>query len=188
MGCDLPIVPKTRRAWIYVALFALVFLVLDALALMGVELAVALLATLAGGLGGILLALSTVYPLVRRFPRAGVWRVLCFFAGIGLTFGILVGGSALAGIPLFPTAEGGNVGAFIYGLAVGFGSSASNFALGGGMGSAFTGVFFEDAGSRGVWAKAFALVVGAVVGLLMLCLLGYLAVEYIVAPIIRSLV
>lgn len=178
--------PKTRRAWIYVAFFAIIFLVLDALALMGVGLAVGLLATLAGGIVGVLLALAAAYPLIRNLPRGGMWRTLWFFAGIGSTFGILVGGSAVAGIPLFPTAEGGNIGAFIYGLALGFGSAACNFALGGGMGSTFTGILFEDAESRGEWARVFILVCVAVVGLLALCFAGYLAVEYIVAPIARS--
>ncbi len=178
--------PKTRRAWVYVAVFTFVFLVLDVLALAGVELAVALLATFAGGLVGILFAYATAYPLIRNFPRASVWRHLCFFGGIGAAFGIIVGGSALAGIPLFPSAEGGNIGAFIYGLAIGFGSSACNFALGG-MKSTFAGVAFEGAGSGGVWMKMLILVAGSVVGLFVVCFIGYLAIEYIVAPIARSL-
>jgi hypothetical protein len=174
------------RAWMYVALFAFAFLVLDVLALAGVDLAVGLLVTLGGAVAGILTASMVAYPLIRRLPRASVWRIVWFFFGLASMFGIIFGGSSLAGIPLFPTAEGGNVGAFIYGAAFGFGGSVGAFARGGGLKSAFTGMLDEDGESKAVRMRFALVVCGAVIGLLVLCLLGYIAIEYIVAPIIHS--
>jgi hypothetical protein len=179
--------PSTRRAWVYVALFAVAFLVLDVLALAGVDLAVGLLVTLGGAVAGVLIAYAVAYPFMRRLPRTSVWRTLWFFFGLASMFGILVGGSALAGIPLFPTAEGGNIGAFIYGLAVGFGGAIVSFARGGGLKAAFTGILHEDDESKAVRMRFTLVVCGAVIGLLVLCLLGYFAIEYILSPIARSL-
>lgn len=177
--------PKTRRAWVYVIFFAALFLVLDVLALTGFEFAIGLLSTLGGGLAGVLLALAGAYRLVRGLPRESLWRPVWMFAGIASTFGIVVAGSALAGIPLFPTAEGGYAGAFVYGLAIGFGGSVVNFSLGGGARSAFLG---EDEGDTGAYLKTALVVVGATLGLLAACLAGYLAIEYVLAPIARSFV
>jgi hypothetical protein len=84
--------PRTRKGWGFVVLTVSTFFVLDALALMGSEIAIELLISLAG----IMLGLVSV-------------------------FEILLIGSALADVPVFPTAESGNVGFLIYGLAFGFG-------------------------------------------------------------------
>jgi hypothetical protein len=178
--------PKTRRAWTYVVVFAALFLVLDVLALMGFEFAIGLLATLGGGLAGVLLAGAC--PLVRGLPRESLWRPVWMFAGIASTFGIVVAGSALAGsalagIPLFPTAEGGYTGAFVYGLAIGFGGTVVNFSLGDGARSASPGAEEEDRNAR---IKTVLVVVGATLGLLAVCFAGYLAIEYVLAPIARS--
>jgi hypothetical protein len=178
--------PKTRGAWVFVIAFAVVFLVLDVLALLGVELAVGLLVTLAGFVVGVLPALAITYLLVRRVSQQSPWRFLWFAFGIASTFGILVGGSALAGIPLFPTAEGGYVGAFIYGAALGFGISVCNFSLGEDVRTSLTGAL-GDRQSRGLWTKTSLLVGGVIAGFLALCVLGYLAVEYVLSPIVRSL-
>lgn len=179
--------PRTRRAWIYVGAFATIFLVLDALALAGVGFAVGILFTLGGAVVGVLASYAVAYPLIKRLPRASVWRALWFFFGLASMFGIIFGGSAIAGIPLFPTAEGGNVGAFIYGAAVGFGGAVGSFARGGGSTAAFTGTRHDDEESRAVRRRFILAVCGAVATLLAVCLLGYLAVEYILSPIIRSL-
>ena len=84
--------PRTRKGWGFVVLTVSTFFVLDALALMGSEIAIELLISLSG----IMLGLVSV-------------------------FEILLIGSALADVPVFPTAESGNVGFLIYGLAFGFG-------------------------------------------------------------------
>jgi hypothetical protein len=84
--------PRTRKGWGFVVLTVSTFFVLDALALMGSEIAIELLISLAG----IMLGLVSV-------------------------FEILLIGSALADVPVFPIAESGNVGFLIYGLAFGFG-------------------------------------------------------------------
>ena len=84
--------PRTRKGWGFVVLTVSTFFVLYALALMGSEIAIELLISLAG----IMLGLVSV-------------------------FEILLIGSALADVPVFPTAESGNVGFLIYGLAFGFG-------------------------------------------------------------------
>lgn len=179
--------PKTRMAWVSVVVFAVGFLVLDVLALMGVDLAQTLLVTLGGAVVGILASYVLAYPLVRRLPRTSVWRIIWFFFALASIYGVIVGGSALAGIPLFPTAEGGNVGAFIYGLAFGFGGAVGMFARGGGLRAAFTGILHEDDESRAVRRRFFVILGGAIFGLLVLCLLGYFAIEYVLSPIVRSL-
>lgn len=178
--------PKSRRTWVYLICVVGLFLILDVLALTGSEFATGLLVTLGGLVVGIVAAV-VVYPFTRRLERSSPVRYLWFFGGVASLFLIVVAGSALAGIPLFPTAEGGLVSVFLYGLAFGFGSSTANFALGGSVRSAFLGVLADSPDANRVAARTLVVIGATVVGLLSLFLLAYVAFEFVLAPIVRSL-
>jgi hypothetical protein len=114
--------PRSWKGWGFVVFGLLTFFVLDVLASMGEDLATELLVSLSGTVLGSAVAYAVARPF-RRFVGAGIWRTLGIFFGLALTFGIVFAGSALAGIPAFPPAQSGNVGALIYGSAFGFGIS-----------------------------------------------------------------
>lgn len=174
--------PRTRRGRAGYALGLVTFLVLDALALMGSELALELLVTLSGMLVGAGAAYAVTRPFRNRLAVSGVWRIVGVFVGLAFVFGIIFGGSALLGVPAFPTAESGNAGALIYGLAFGFGVSVPHgLGLSGYGGRPGAG---EDA--RGDLRLA-AVVLGAVAGLFVLLFAAFLVLEYVVAPLIRYL-
>ncbi len=157
------------------------FFVLDALALMGSEIAWKLLVSLAGMLVGAALAYAATYPFRGRIRRSGVWGILGIFLGLASVFGIILAGSALFDIPAFPTAEGGNAGLLIYGLAFGFGVSVPRglgFARG-------TGVPNEQRGSFRPEIRAATLVVATVSVLFALLFAAYVAIEYVIGPMIR---
>jgi hypothetical protein len=168
--------PNTRRGWTLYALGLLAFVALDVLALMGEELASKLLVSLSGMvIGG-----AAGYVASRPFRRfAGVWRTLGVFVGLALTFAIVFAGSALAGIPAYPTAEGGNVGILIYGLAFGFGVSVPR---GLGVSGPFYGSRRDPRGSE---LKTSILVLGTVAGLFAVLFVSFVLLEYVVAPLIR---
>ncbi|WP_119069511.1 hypothetical protein [Rubrobacter indicoceani] len=179
--------PGSRRAWVYLVCAVGVFLILDVLALAGSTFATGLLVTLGGFVVGVTGAVGLVYPFTKRLARSSPLRYLWFFGGVASLFLIVVVGSALAGIPLFPTAEGGFTSAFLYGLAFGFGSGAANFALGGGVRSAFLGVLADSPESSRVAARTLGVIAATIIGLLLLFLLGYVLLEFILTPIVRSL-
>ena len=110
--------PRTGRAWALVVAGVVTFSLLNVLVLGGSELALDLLISLSGALAGFAAARLGTYPVRRR--GSGVGRIFGLFAGLAVGFLIIFGGTALAGIPPFPTAEGGNAGTMIYGLAFGF--------------------------------------------------------------------
>lgn len=176
--------PRTRGAWTFAILALVTFFVLDVLALMGSDLAVKLLSTLAGMLLGMAVAYAVAYPFRKLFETLGVWRILGVFLGLALVFGIIVGGSVLAGIPLFPTAEGGDVGALIYGLAFGFGLSVAR-ALAPSRGPAAPA---ERGGLSRSELKFVCVIVGGVVSLFAAFFALFLLIEYVVTPLIRYLV
>lgn len=179
--------PRSRRAWVYLVSAVGLFLILDVLALAGSEFAIGLLVTMGGLVIGVCAAVALVYPFTRRLDRSSPLRYLWFFGGVASLFLIVVIGSALAGIPLFPTAEGGLTSTFLYGLAFGFGSSAANFALGGSIRSAFLGVLADSPESSRVAVRTLFVIGATVVGLLLLFLLLYVAFEFVLTPIVRSL-
>jgi len=170
--------PRTRRGWALYAFGLLTFFVLDVLALMGKALAAELLVSLSGMVVGAAVAYAGARPF-RRLVGTGIWRIIGIFLGLALTFVIIFAGSALAGIPAFPSAQGGNVGALIYGFALGFGVSVP-----GGLG------FSEAPGrreARGSELRTVALVLGVVAALSALLFVLFVLVEYLAAPLIRYL-
>ncbi|MGI8650125.1 MAG: hypothetical protein ACR2KW_07070 [Rubrobacter sp.] len=179
--------PHTRRAWVYLVSVVSLFLILDVLALTGSTFATGLLVTLGGFVLGICASVALVYPFTRRLDRSSPVRYLWFFGGVASLFLIVVTGSALVGIPLFPTSEGGLVSIFLYGLAFGFGTAAMNFALGGSIRSAFLGVISDGPESSRVALRTLVVIAATIVVLLLLFLLGYVVFEFILTPIVRSI-
>lgn len=126
----------------------------------------------------------------RLWPRTwkawGVYTfgLLTFFTldVLALAFAIVFGGSALAGIPAFPTAKSGNVGALIYGFAFGFGASVPR-TLG------FSGAL-EASGRREIRSselRTVGVALGVVAGLFAPSFAVYALIEYVAAPLIRYL-
>ena len=163
--------PGTRRGWGLYVIGLAAFSALDVLALMGVDLALRLLVSLSG----LVLGAAAAYALARPFRGlVGVYWMLAIFVGLALTFVIIFGGSALAGVPAFPTAESGNVGLLIYGFAFGFGVFVP-----GGLG--FSGTF----GASDL--RALGLALGVVAALFALLFAAFVLIEYLAAPLIRHL-
>ena len=171
--------PRTGRAWALVAFGVLTFFVLNVLVLRGSDLALDLLISLSGALAGLAVARLAAYPFRRRTGGPGVWRTVALFAGLASVFVIIFGGTALADIPPFPTAEGGNVGTLIYGFALGFGMGAIS-----GLASAEPGAPARGDGSE---LKVVAVILGTVAALFALLFVLYLLLEYAVVPLIRAL-
>jgi len=171
--------PGTWRGWGLYAFGLLAFFVLDVLALMGKDLATQLLISLSGMVLGAVVAYAVTRPF-RKLVGTGVWRVPAIFLGLALTFVIVFAGSALAGIPAFPTAQSGNVGALIYGLAFGFGVSVP-------MGLGFSGGFDASGGREagGSNLRAVGVALGVLAALFALLFALSVLVEYLAAPLIR---
>ncbi len=109
--------PRTRGARIATIFVVLAFFAPDMLAIIESPLAMVLLVSLSGILAGA--GRVVAYPFQKRFAGSGVGRTLGLFLGLAAVFIIMFAGSALADVPAYPTAEGGKVGALIYGLTCG---------------------------------------------------------------------
>ena len=171
--------PKTGRSWALVVFGLLTFLALDVLALRGSDLALDLLVFLSGMLVGVVAARLATLPFREMVGGAGIWRTVGLFAGLASVFAIIFGGTALAGIPPYPTAEGGNTGNLIYGVALGF-----LVGVPGGLAPA------ESRRLRPSPApdlKVAAVVVATVVGLFGLLFMLFLLLEFALVPLIRTL-
>lgn len=155
----------------------LAFFALDVLALRGSDLALDLLIFLSGMLAGWALARVATYPF-RKTVGPGFGRTVGLFAGLASVFVIVFGGTALAGIPAYPTAEGGNAGTMIYGLALGFGTGA--------LGGLEPARSVPAPGSGPAW-KVVAVILGTVAALFGLLFALYLALEYALVPLIRAI-
>jgi hypothetical protein len=160
-----------------VVLGVLTFFLLDVLALRGSDLALDLLIFLSGMLGGVAAARLATYPFRRMVSGYGIWRTVGLFAGFASVFAIIFGGTALAGIPPYPTAEGGDAGTMIYGLAVGF-----LVGVPGGLAPAG-----ERRPSPVPDLKVAAVILGTVVALFGLLFMLFLLLEYALVPLIRAL-
>jgi hypothetical protein len=174
--------PKTWRGWVLYAFGLVTFFVLDVLAFMGKDLATELLVSLSGVVLGAAVAYAVARPF-RRLVGTGIWRMLGIFLGLAVTFVVIFAGSALAGIPAYPTAQGGNVGALIYGFALGFGVSVPR-------GLGFSGA---SEASEGLVAnrsdlRTLVLVLGTVASLFALLFVLFVLAEYLAAPLIQYLV
>ncbi|QIN81851.1 hypothetical protein GBA63_03750 [Rubrobacter tropicus] len=155
----------------------LVFFVLNVLVLRGSELALDLLIFLSGMVVGFIAARLATYPF-RKIGGPGIERTVGLFVGLALVFVIIFGGTALAGIPPYPTAEGGNVGNMIYGLALGF-----LVGLPGGLVSDEAGSHLPLPGSN---LKVVAVILGTVAALFGLLFVLFLLLEYALVPLIRA--
>ncbi len=172
--------PRTWRAWSAYGLGLGTFVILNVLVVLGSDLALKLLITLVGMFAGGVVACAITYPFRDTFAVSGVWRIVGNFVGLALVFGIIFGGAALTGVPAFPTAESGNAGTFIYGLAFGFGVSVPA-----GLGLSGTPEWRRE--SRGVELRVLAVVLGTIAGLFALLFALYLLIEYVAVPLIRAL-
>ena len=172
--------PRTHGAWALAVLVVLAFFALDVLALAGSELATDLLIFCAGMAVGMAAAYAAALPLRDRFAASVGWRPAGIALGFASVFGIILIGSALADIPGFPTAEGGSVGGFIYGLASGFGACFLG-VLGPSRGAV------ARTGGRGGSPELTLLLgaAGAVAALFTLAFALYVLFEYVVAPPVR---
>jgi len=170
--------PRTRKGWGFVVLTVSTFFVLDTLALMGSELAIELLISLAGMLVGMVAAYLAAYPLREKFGGSVVWRMAAIVLGLVSVFGILLIGSALADVPAFPTAESGNVGFLVYGLAFGFG-----VYFGGNLGSSRSTLATAEKSGVGPELGVIAATAGA--ALFTLAFAAFVLFENLAAPPIR---
>ena len=161
---------------------ALAFLSPNLLVLRGSDLAFDLLVFLSGALVGVAAAWLAARLFGSVFGGSVVRNALGVFVGVASAFVIVFAGTALVGIPAFPTAEGGNVGNLIYGLAFGFGLSAVR-SLGGRSVKA-TPERREPPRSE---LKVAAIVLGTVAALFVLLFAAFLFIEYVAVPLIRSL-
>jgi hypothetical protein len=92
---------------------------------------------------------------------------------------IIFGGTALAGIPPYPTAEGGDVGNLIYGIALGF--------LVGVPGGLVPTELREPGLSPAPDLRVAAVILTTVVGLFGLLFMLFLLLEFAIVPLIRTL-
>ena len=157
----------------------LTFFLLDVLALRGSDLALDLLVFLSGMLAGVVAARLATYPFRKIVGGSGIWSIVGLFAGLASVFAIIFGGTALAGIPPYPTAGGGNVGNLIYGVALGF--------LIGVPGGLVPAESRELRPSPALDLKVVAVILATVVGLFGLLFMLFLLLEYALVPLIRAL-
>ena len=183
------LVPSTRRGRAVLVSGVVAFLVLDVLVVLGSELALGLLVILTGLVAGLVLAYLAVFPVRRVLERGGPENLLGFLVGVASTFAIVFVGTQAAGIPAYPTAEGGHLGTAIYGLAFGFGATVCGLSLRSPVRStsAYRSTVPEDGTGR-VWLRASFIVAGVVAGLFGLFFFASLMIEYVLAPIVRLLV
>ncbi len=173
------LLPSTRRSWAVAVLGVLTFFALDLLALRGSDLALDLLIFLSGMLAGLAAARVVTHPFRSKVGGAGIGRTVGLLAGFAAVFVIIFGGSALAGIPPYPTAEGGNVGNLIYGLAFGFLVGVPNGLV--------PAAPQEPRPSPAPDLKVVAVILTTVAGLFGLLFMLFLLLEYALAPLIRTL-
>ena len=171
--------PRTGRAWALVVVGVLTFLALDVLTLRGSDLALDLLIFLSGMLAGLAVSRLATYPFRRRSGGSGLGRTVGLFAGLASVFAIIFGGTALAGIPPYPTAEGGNAGTMIYGLALGF--------LVGFPGGLVRAESRPQPPLPGSSLKVVAVIFGTVAALFGLLFALFLLIEFVAVPLIRTL-
>ena len=161
---------------------AVAFLSLNLLVLRGSDLAFDLLVFLSGAFVGAAAAWLVARAFGSVFGGSVVRKAVGVSVGVASAFVIVFAGTALAGIPAFPTAEGGNVGNLIYGLALGFGLSALRS-----LGGRPTELTWERRQPTRSELKVVGIVLGTVAALFVLLFAAFLLIEYVVVPLIRSL-
>lgn len=174
--------PGTRGGRVLVILVVITFFALDVLALAGSDLATDLLIFFGGMAVGAAVAYAMALPLRDRFASSGTWRMAGIALGLASVFAIIVVGTTLAGIPVFPTAAGGNVGNFVYGLAPGFGACFLGVVA---PSRRVIGRSVEGRGSPEV--RLLLIVGGAVAALFAFTFALYVLFGYVLGPLVRFL-
>ena len=182
-GLDL--LPASRQGRVALVSGIVIFLVLDVLVVLGSELALGLLVLLTGILAGLGLARLATLPVRRALERGGPGNLFVFLAGLASMFVIVFLGTAAAGIPAYPTAEGGHLGTAIYGFAFGFGVAVCMASLRPpAVSPAYRGTAAKDGTGRILLRTSF-IVAGVVAGLFGLLFAAFLLLEYVLAPLVR---
>lgn len=183
------LLPATGQGRAALVLGVAVFLVLDVLVVLGSELALGLLVLSSGLLAGLVLAWIAMFPARRALERGGPANLFGFLLGLASTFAIVFFATYAAGIPAYPTAEGGHLGTAIYGLAFGFGATVCRLSLRSSVVSrpVYRGTAVEDGTDR-VWLRASLVVASVVAGLFGLLFFAFLVFEYVLGPVVRLLV
>ena len=175
----------TRQGRVALISGVVVFVVLDVLVVLGSELALGLLVLLTGLLAGLVLARLVTLPVRRALERGGPGNLFVFLAGLASMFGIVFLGTYAAGIPAYPTAEGGHLGTAIYGFAFGFGVAVCASSLRPPVvSSAYRGTAAKDGTGRVLLRTAYV-VAGVVAGLFGLLYAAFLLLEYVLGPVVR---
>ena len=182
-GLDL--LPASRQGRAALVSGVVLFLFLDVLVVLGSELALGLLVLLTGLVAGLALARLSTLPVRRTLERGGPGNLFVFLAGLASMFVIVFLGTDAAGIPAYPTAEGGHLGTAIYGFAFGFGVAVCVASLRPpAVPSAYRGAAAKD-GTSGILLRTSFVLVGVVVGLFGLLFVAFLLLEYVLAPLVR---
>ncbi len=189
MSGDSSLLPATRLGRAFLVAGVLVFLALDVLVVLGSELALGLLVLSTGLLAGLVLARLVTFPARRMLERGGSENLFVFLLGLASMFLIVFVATSAAGIPAYPTAEGGHLGTAIYGFAFGFGATVCRASL---RPSAVTPSVYRGTapadGTGRVWVRASLLVAGVVAGLFGLLFFAFLTLEYVLVPVVKLFV
>lgn len=180
------LLPVTGRGRTALVSGIVVFLVLDVLVVLGSELALGLLVLLTGTVAGLVLAGLVTLPVRRTLERGGPANLFGFLVGLASLFVIVFVGTYLAGIPAYPTAEGGHLGTAIYGFAFGFGATVCRLSLRppAASPSVYRGPAAQDGAGR-IWLRASLIMAGAVAGLFGLLFAAFLLFEYVLVPVVK---
>lgn len=183
------LLPVTRQGRAALIVGIVIFLALDVLVVLGSDLALGLLVLSTGLLAGLVLALLVTLPIRRTLERGGPWNLFGFLLGLASLFLIVFIATSVAGIPSYPTAEGGHLGTAIYGFAFGFGATVCRVSLrpSAVTPSVYRGNAAED-GAGSVWLRASLIVAGVVAGLFGVLFFAFLVFEYVLAPVVKLIV
>jgi hypothetical protein len=168
----------TRREKRTAAFYALLFVVLAGLSLAGFEFAFRFLAALIGFLVGDVASRLAAYPFRRRSVDRGhaLQPLAAFFIGLVSALALIFIAS-LAGIAPFSSDEGGASGAFVFGLALGFGFRLRR---------QLSPTPSEAQGMDMRATSVDALIIGVPLLVILAFLFGaFVLIEYLAAPLIR---
>ena len=182
------LLPATNRGRAALVSGVVVFLLLDVLVLLGSELALGLLVLSTGLVAGLFLAGLVTLPVRRTLERGGPANLFGFLAGLASMFLIVFIATSLAGIPAYPTAEGGHLGTSIYGFAFGFGAMVCRLSLRppAAPPSVYRGTGTQDGAGR-IWLRTLLIMAGAAAALFGLLFVAFLLFEYVLVPVVKLL-
>ena len=183
------LLPVTGQGRVALVTGIVIFLALDVLVVLGSDLALGLLVLSTGLLAGLVFALLVTLPVRRTLERGGPGNLFCFLLGLASMFLIVFLATSAAGIPAYPTAEGGHLGTAIYGFAFGFGLTVCRVSLrpSAVSPSVYRGAAPKDGADR-VWLKASLIVAGVVAGLFGVLFFAFLVFEYVLTPVVKLFV